>query len=117
MGQLKADSKVGGELIADKTWTNTQLADKVDKEAGKSIVDDTEIAKIHTQDIDTYLDKGGTNEVTAANAKDAVTKKHTQNTDTGTTSDAFQMCWKSGMMQIMITCQSRLPLTRPGLLP
>jgi hypothetical protein len=34
MGQLKADSKVGGELIADKTWTNTQLADKVDKETG-----------------------------------------------------------------------------------
>lgn len=35
------------------------------------------------KDKDTYLDKGGTNEVTAANAKDAVSKKHSQGTDVG----------------------------------
>ena len=35
----------------------------------------------HTQNTDTALNLGGANEVTAANAKDAVTKKHTQNTD------------------------------------
>ena len=32
----------------------------------------------HTQNSDTYLDEGETNEVTAANAKDAVDKKHTK---------------------------------------
>jgi len=39
------------------------------------------------KDKDTYLDKGGTNEVTAANAKDAVTKKHGQN-DSNSSCDA-----------------------------
>jgi len=36
----------------------------------------------HTQGTDQALDTGGGNEVTAANAKDAVSKKHTQNSDT-----------------------------------
>jgi len=36
----------------------------------------------HDQNKDQYLDQGGANEVSAANAKDAVSKKHTQNTDT-----------------------------------
>jgi len=40
------------------------------------------ISKKHTQNTDTKLNEGGANEVTAINAKDAVTKKHTQNTDT-----------------------------------
>jgi hypothetical protein len=39
---------------------------KVDKVPGSSLVADTEIAKIHTQDTDQYLDKGGANEVSAA---------------------------------------------------
>jgi len=42
---------------------------------------------VGTKDKDTYLDKGGTNEVTAANAKDAVTKKHGQN-DSNSSCDA-----------------------------
>jgi len=41
----------------------------------------TNSAARHTQGTDQALDTGGANEVTAANAKDAVTKKHTQNTD------------------------------------
>ena len=45
-------------------------------DSGKAYTD------IHSQDTDDYLDKGGSNEVTAANAKDAVAKKHTQNADT-----------------------------------
>lgn len=37
----------------------------------------------HANNRDTFLDQGGVNEVTAANAADAVTKKHTQGTDQG----------------------------------
>jgi len=40
-------------------------------------------AERHVQDTDNKLDDGGANEVTAANAKDAVDKKHTQGTDLG----------------------------------
>jgi len=36
----------------------------------------------HTQNTDQYLDFGGANQVVVADAKDAVTKKHAQNTDT-----------------------------------
>ncbi len=67
------------------------VPDKVDKETGKSLVANTEIAKIHDQNTDTSLDHGGANAVTAADAADAVTKKHAQNTDTGTTSETFQV--------------------------
>lgn len=35
----------------------------------------------HGKNLDTALDSGGTNEVTAVNAKDAVDKKHTAGTD------------------------------------
>ena len=38
--------------------------------------------KSHTQGTDQKLDDGGANEVTVANVKDAVTKKHAQNGDT-----------------------------------
>lgn len=40
------------------------------------------VSRTHTQNSDTFLDEGNVNEVTAANAKDAVDKKHTQNSDT-----------------------------------
>lgn len=39
------------------------------------------VTKKHTQNSDTKLAEGTANEVTAANAKDAIDKKHTQNTD------------------------------------
>jgi hypothetical protein len=42
---------------------------KVDKISGSSLVADTEIAKIHVQDKDQYLDKDGTNEVSASELK------------------------------------------------
>jgi hypothetical protein len=42
------------------------IDEKVDKVPGSSLVADTEIAKIHTQNTDTSLDLGGTNPVTAA---------------------------------------------------
>lgn len=38
--------------------------------------------KRHTQNTDQYLDFGGASQSAAADVKDAVTKKHTQNTDT-----------------------------------
>ena len=43
-------------LKADKTYVNTELAKKVDAEVGKSLVPDTEIAKIHTHDNKMVLD-------------------------------------------------------------
>lgn len=52
---------------------------------GKNIVDanfDLAIARQHLQGTDQGLDTGGANASTAADVKDAVTKKHTQNTDT-----------------------------------
>jgi hypothetical protein len=42
---------------------------------------DDAVSKKHTQNSDTKLAEGTVNEVTAANAKDAVDKKHDQNTD------------------------------------
>jgi len=39
------------------------------------------MGKGHARNEDTYLDKNGSNEVTAANAKDAIDKKHSQNSD------------------------------------
>jgi len=87
------------------------LSGKVDKVSGKSLVADTEISKIHAQGTDQGLDTGGTNAVTAAQAKagyshsqvahapsdavslatvkadtdidDAIDKKHSQGTDQG----------------------------------
>jgi hypothetical protein len=44
---------------------------------------DDAVSKRHTQNSDTKLADGTANEVTAANAKDAVDKKHTQGTDQG----------------------------------
>jgi hypothetical protein len=40
------------------------------------------MGKGHARNEDTYLNKGGVNEVTVVNAKDAVDKKHQQNSDT-----------------------------------
>jgi len=39
------------------------------------------VSKKHTQNTDQYLDYGGSNQVSVADVKDAVDKKHTQNTD------------------------------------
>jgi hypothetical protein len=44
---------------------------------------DDAVTKRHTQNTDTKLAEGTANEVTAANVKDAVDKKHTQGTDQG----------------------------------
>lgn len=41
------------------------------------------VDKKHTQGTDQYLDQGGGNQVSVADAKDAVDKKHTQGTDLG----------------------------------
>jgi len=49
--------------------------------ADKQNLDDA-VSKKHTQNTDQYLDFGGANQVTVADAKDAVAKKHTQGTDT-----------------------------------
>jgi hypothetical protein len=49
---------------------NTLESDKVDKVVGSSLVADTEIAKIHTQNSDTKLDEGGANEISAAEIKE-----------------------------------------------
>lgn len=40
------------------------------------------VTKKHSQNTDQYLDYGGGNQVSVSDAKDAVDKKHTQNTDT-----------------------------------
>ena len=45
----------------------------------------------HVQGTDQGLDTGGPNAVVVADVKDAVTKKHSQNTDTGTDSATFQI--------------------------
>ena len=50
---------------------------------------DDAVSKRHTQDTDQKLDDGGPNEVGVSDIKDSVDKKHTQNTDTGTTSETF----------------------------
>ena len=42
----------------------------------------TQKSALHTQNTDQYLDYGGANQVAVADAKDAVDKKHAQNTDT-----------------------------------
>ena len=61
--------------IPNKTGTLAMTTDipditgKVDKETGKSLVADTEISKIHSSGTDQGLDTGGTNAVTAAQAK------------------------------------------------
>jgi len=47
------------------------------------------VSKAHIQNTDQYLDYGGANQVSAADAKSAVDLKHTQNTDTGTTAVEF----------------------------
>jgi len=39
------------------------------------------VANVHTQNKDQYLDQGGPNQSTAANIKDAVTKKHDPGTN------------------------------------
>jgi len=65
------------------------LSGKVDKVSGSSLVADTEISKIHTQNSDTKLAEGTANEVSATNVKSAVDLKHsnsldhTQGTDQG----------------------------------
>ena len=48
-----------------------------------SKIDSGAVEGYHVQGTDQKLDDGGLNEVTAANAKDAVTKKHTAGTDQG----------------------------------
>jgi hypothetical protein len=50
------------------------LGDYVEKVTGKSLVADTEIAKIHSQNTDTSLDVGGENEISAASIKGAITQ-------------------------------------------
>lgn len=60
---------------------NQDLSGLVVKETGKSLVADTEIAKIHSQNTDTKLDEGGTNEVTAAAIKSAVNASHAPGSD------------------------------------
>jgi hypothetical protein len=60
---------IAGGTDNEKTLTvdeTKSISSKVDKVTGSSLVVDTEISKIHTQNTDTSLDLGGTNPVTAA---------------------------------------------------
>ena len=90
-GSKAADFDTAGSASAVQSNLDTHtgnttdahgIDDKVDKITGSSLVADTEIAKIHTQNTDTKLDEGGENEVSAAEARTAVDVSHTQDTDT-----------------------------------
>ena len=52
---------------------------------------DSAVGVEHIQGTDQKLDEGGVNEVAVADVKDAVDKKHTQNTDTGTDNASFNI--------------------------
>ncbi|MBA7575686.1 hypothetical protein ES708_17519 [subsurface metagenome] len=89
---VDSDAEIKAILVDEVTKTGDFTAGRMAKinnttgiiEQGTNT--DTDVAdavtKKHTQDTDQYLDYGGANQVAVADAKDAVTKKHSQNTDT-----------------------------------
>lgn len=88
----------GGDMLkATYDADNDGIVDKaetIDDGAGNSAsASDAKdaVTKKHTQNTDQYLDFGGANQSTASNVKDAVDKKHTQNTDTNTSSNEFSI--------------------------
>lgn len=93
---LEGNSLNDGRITDDTQnlyiWNGTQWVDQgdiidfqwsaiSDKPTSPVIDIDDAVSKKHTQNTDTYLNQGGPNEVSAANAKSAVTLKHTQGTD------------------------------------
>lgn len=79
-GQLFANFPRGEDGIKDEEtveiWRKAHSGSlaEVNKNLVRDLEDLNEYA--HEKDKDTYLDKGGANQVTAADAKDAVAKKH-----------------------------------------
>ncbi len=84
-------SEVKGAVDDSHTHTNKNTLDNIEEaftNALKSNYDDAAV-KAHDQNSDNKLAEGTADEVTAADASDAVAKKHNQNTDTHTSENDF----------------------------
>lgn len=94
LGYRDAAETFRDDAQTSETNVLNTLASKADKVSGAVVGNVAELdsagnlvdsgaaaSDIHVQNTDTFLDQGGANEVTAANAKTAVDNNHVQNTD------------------------------------